>query len=274
MAPADAQSSAWGLLLHCKGLGWHQELRRCCALLSSLCRSPNPPGYHWWLGTAAWGRGRLPSTPTGRRSKPLSFTVIKFKNSYVSWGKSSFHEAPRPCSSTSLTQAPASLCKPVTSFLLFQSVFPPKTFFSQRHAPQRGGRSHQRCFVPALLFPQRKNHISIKPFKVTPSQPGWDFTNKVPTAFSEYFQQLATALLHHALGGTGVVASALFASLVQPLVVSLCAMGVTHRSASYFDLHLLLAEMPWWTWQTHPRAGLHLRSGSHPSLTRSLRRFS
>lgn len=89
------------------------------------------------------------------------------------------------------------------------------------------GALYQLC---AFYRAMPKNQTSIKPFKVTPLQPCWDFTNRVPTEhFSEYFQQTATAPLHRALGGTIVVASALFASLVQLLVVPLRATGVTHH---------------------------------------------
>jgi len=43
---------------------------RCCGLPSSLLMSPNPRGYHLWLGTAARGRGRLPCAPTRRGVNP------------------------------------------------------------------------------------------------------------------------------------------------------------------------------------------------------------
>ena len=94
--------------------------RRCCGLPSSLRMSPNPPGYLLWLGTAAWGRGRLSSAPTRHGGKSLSFTMMHFKGSFGSSGKSSYQLSRGSLALLlNLPPSPASLCKSETPFLFF-----------------------------------------------------------------------------------------------------------------------------------------------------------
>lgn len=94
--------------------------RRCRGLPSSLHMSPNLPGYH-----PAWGRGRLPSTPTRHGGKSLSFTMMHFKDSYGSWGKSSYQLSQGSLALLlSLPPSPASLCKSETPLLFFQKHDP------------------------------------------------------------------------------------------------------------------------------------------------------
>lgn len=142
-----------GLLVHHEGLGWYQSPRRCSGLPSILHISPTRPGYRLWLGTAAWGRGRLPSAPTGHGCKSLSFTMMHFKDSFGSWGKSSFHKAPWPCSSTSHRHQQA-FVNQKHHFFSSRSVILPKSSSSHRYGQHGCSRSHQQCFVPALPFPQ------------------------------------------------------------------------------------------------------------------------
>lgn len=99
--------------------------RRCRGLPFSLHMSPNLPGYHPWLCTAAWGRGRLPSAPTTHGGKSLSFTMMHFKDSHGSWGKSSYQLSQGSLALLlNLSPSPASLCKSETPLLFFQKHDP------------------------------------------------------------------------------------------------------------------------------------------------------
>lgn len=164
----DVQGSALGLLLHHEG--------SCDGAPGDGGEMVSPPCLQTHLGA-------IPGCALcshQARGKSLSFTMMHFKDSFGSWGKSSSQLSQGPLVLLP-NLPPASVCKSETLFLVFQKCDPAQELLLPQirtaQAPIRGAL-YQLCTFHGAM---PKTQISRKPFKVTPLQPCQDITNKAPT---------------------------------------------------------------------------------------------